>query len=306
MSDTINSFLNGYITCVLAMSWGYAAQLFYLEVKKFLSITKFLTTGKTCKTLNEVYNYKNKLTHQFVMLEGTAHKIFPRSGDYINSDIILSKAYSTYYEDFFLRLKGGNVLIQPFQKTQLCYLKQEYLGNSGIFMSFIRNFFFNKSEVLKSNDKIYIFGEINKDTTYVPIDDFFSVLVNIKPKVICAGTFDDFSYSIKSLHLSKSFFYLIGFAICSFGFIYQFRKNVWPGIKKLKTIIKKRLSSNCKVCKINPCNVLCESCENLTDLCDQCYRNFQVKLNNNEIMLKDIKCVNCKVVMKSAQLLLLE
>jgi len=297
---------------VLAVSCGYAFQLFYNEIKKFITISKFLSTGKTIKSIDELheFNRKNKtktaLKNHYVMIEGEAEKYLKRSGDYISSDIILSKAYSTYYEDFLLKLSGGKVLVQPYPKTTLCYLPKDYIGKSGIVMSYLRLLLFKESEVLKNTNKIFIFGEINNDRTYVPDDPSFSQFLNIKPKLICGGSEEDFTYAIKSTHLTQSFFYLIGFTICTFGCIYQFKKNVLPLFRKLKTIIKKRFRSVCKECNVNPSNVLCENCENVCDVCDVCYSDYQNKLNNREISLNSIRCPSCKQVLKSAQKLLME
>ncbi len=207
MSDNQSSFVSGYLTCLLGVGSFYMAKLFYEEIKKYLTISNFLRTGKTLRNASELnYKKENNTTKQFVILEGHAKKLFTRSGNYIDPNIILSKAYSTYYEDFLLKLQGGSVLIQPYPNTNLSHLKKEYIGNVGFFGLIFRSLLFNQSDVLKTGDKVFIFGEINRDKTYVPDDTYFTSYVNIKPKFISEGQYYDFTYALKSTYLSNSFF----------------------------------------------------------------------------------------------------
>jgi hypothetical protein len=239
---------------------------------------------------------KNLPDKSFVILEGSANKIYERKTTYIDKSIILSESNTTYYEDFLLSGRfSPSCLIQPYQKTKLNNLQLRYLQKE-TYDSFLYKIVFTKSQTISNGDIVYVFGKVNKNTN--DITSNMMKYVNVKPKAISGKSLGDLQNTCTSLY---PIFTNCLQAITLTLFVYIGTLKLLPSIKKLLSRPRQRLRILCKDCNVNPCNILCEKCENLSEYCANCYIKLQDRINSDEILLENIKCPFCNGILDHVQ-----
>jgi hypothetical protein len=312
MNDDYRDFIRGYSTCIIGYGIYSISKRLYKQIKKFfkqIKIFKTITPQITDVRNMKLFDKKAKFDENYLILEGECDKLFTRYGNEKVKNIIISEAFTTYYEDFFLNLSNNiinsnnKVFVQPYQKTKLINLNRKYIDDGNWFYRIIRALFFEKNPVLEKGDKAIIFGKIiqNKKDIIKEFSNYYS----IKAKYIYKdGSYNDLVKFIKKTHIKNIFFnsFVLGLLLSIFYF--QVKSYIIPGIKRIFSKIKKRMSIYCKECKINPCNIMCEKCENIVDYCDNCYIKLQEKINRNEIRLEMIKCPFCNKRLDACQKLM--
>ena len=234
---------------------------------------------------------------KYALLSGMAKKLVKRlPNEIINEKIILSKGNSFYIETFKLAkipqnlLECKSIIIEPSLQTKMLDVFERW--NNGKLMkkkSFIRRLFKSKSEVIKDGDGVYLFGTVK---------ELSPSTISIHPYYISNESFNDIEYESSSIvPIIKSGFMIITNVIA----IAMITKLIYDYYQQWKRNRKVRCGIYCSKCKNNLCNVLCEKCENVTNYCSDCYKRFQVDINNNKIKLKDIKCIHCNLTLNSVQ-----
>lgn len=234
---------------------------------------------------------------KYALISGMAKKLVKRlPNDIISEKIILSKGNSFYFETFKLAkipqnlLKYKNLLIEPSLQTKMLDVFERW--NNGKLMkqkSFIRKLFKSKSEVIKDRDGVYLFGTVK---------ELSPSTISIHPYYISNESFNDVEYDSSSIvPIIRNGFLIIANVIV----IATITKIIYGYYQKWKSNRKFRYGIYCTKCKNNLCNVLCEKCENVTNYCSDCYKQFQVEIDNKKIKLKDIKCIHCNLILNSVQ-----
>ena len=290
-----------FCICVGGYLLFRASKKLLREIRKLIGIINITKSANIITDLQKLSIINQTLLKPFVFIKGTSEKIFNRDTSYIHKDIILSYSNSNYLEDFFLNLKKGKVLIQPHPKMQHFNLENSYLKNdSGIFSSLFRYLFNSESPVVRSGDEFMVYGRIKNNKDYVLKDQ--EMYLNIKPVFIeRGGDISSFCISVRSMQITKTFLALTSFLMISGGLLFYY--SIFYK-KKIKHSNMKRNRVYCLKCNINPCNILCEKCDYLNEYCSDCFKNFQNEINDDNLLLKDLKCCFCKEVLNIAQLLI--
>ena len=288
-----------------ALSYGW----FKLLKKLFKEIGRlrglFYLTDKTSiiTNINDLNKLEKSKLKPFFFLKGKTEKIYKREGNYLKPDIILSNCNNKYLEDFFLNIDGGKVIVQPHFKMKYSNFDSEYIRNERTTLSKLLNFlFFSKSPVLKENQEIILFGQINESSNNIISE--FENFKNIIPDYIEKGSnLSNVSVALRSIQINKTVLTAGLFLFCTGAAITLFYRIYWNYFKKFFFIKKKRIRIYCKKCNSNPCNVFCENCLELNEYCNGCFKNFQDEIDEGKITLNDIRCCKCSKKMEDVQYL---
>lgn len=299
----MDEFTELYFSGIILFGIYEISHVFLKSIKKYIKKLKFL---KKIKNENMLYNkgiMHNTENKEYILVNGKTEKLYPRSGDLINKNIILSEGYSRYTEDFKLDV---SMLIQPYQNTSFHNFDKSYIytqkENENSLLKFFKFIFFRKSDVLLDGKEVFVFGKMNKNSW--DILDAYKDLYHIKAKAIDTKSFESLISNIHSKSLEKCITYAGFLVMLSIILYYETRGFLIPLFKKLFFTIKHRNLIFCKECNNNPCNLMCEKCENIADYCDNCYVKLQEKINNDEISITEIKCHFCTRTLDKTQKLL--
>lgn len=286
-------FLFAYIIASSTYCGYYLLRQLTKDIKKY-KMFKDVFTKHSSENINQA-SKKGGL----VVLDGYAKKIYERTNNLVDSEIIISKSNSWYIENFVVNcLNQNSFLIQPNQNTKMFSLPRRFNNKANMRRIWNQLFKF-KSEIINSGDRVYLVGKVitNKNDLIPYSKDIFQ----IKPYMISEHSLIDLQNECLSIFpIIKNSLKLV-FA----GFLIYF------GLVHFKNCIidyysrrKRRDGVLCHKCNIEPCNILCEKCENLTNYCSICYLSLQSEINNKQIRLDNVKCIHCNKVLDVVQKLI--
>lgn len=299
----VKSFFTDLIFGLVSYGWFRILRRLIKEARKLKACFNLTDNSHIITNLKDLKEAESSKLWPFVFIKGKSEKIYTRAGNYLNKDIILSNGNSLYLEDFFLKIDGGKVIVQPNKKMQFNNFDTDYIKmNTGVFSNISKFLFNSESPVLKENQELILFGEINKSSDSNTSE--FRKYINISPEFIERNSdLNSFIVSLRSIQINKTFFIAASLLVFTGVLMIFFNKKYWNRIKKLKFNSRLRKRIYCLKCNLSPCHVYCENCQELSEYCYECFKKFQDEIDEGKLILHDIKCSKCFQVMEFAQYL---
>ena len=219
MQILLLEYLNLFSLCIGVYTFYSAG------VKLTKYFIKFVKKFKFFQKLDKDPYQESLFSSNYVLVRGRAFKIFSRDSEEINSSIIISESNSTYSEDFFLLTNKNKekFYIQPDIKTKLYDLNFQYLGQEieNKFLNFFNKIILRKSQVLKDEDFIFVFGKFQygsdkNSSNYIKVMNEFKHLISIRPKEILGSSYNVLMNKVMWDQIGKIMFHSLKFFLCGF------------------------------------------------------------------------------------------